>query len=43
MTCPRCGEEIDSLPCSECGFPILFVPVRRKLRKRRFIQLRFRM
>ena len=21
MICPRCGQEIDSFPCPNCGFP----------------------
>ncbi len=21
MICPRCGEQIDSFPCPNCGFP----------------------
>ena len=23
MTCPRCGTKIDSLPCPNCGFPVM--------------------
>lgn len=26
MTCPRCGTKIDSLPCPNCGFPVLRSP-----------------
>ena len=21
MICPRCGQQIDSFPCPNCGFP----------------------
>ena len=26
MICPRCGTKIDSLPCPNCGFPVLRSP-----------------
>lgn len=32
MICPRCGSEIDSFPCQECGFPEI---LKRRILKRK--------